>query len=170
MIRLLMLVHNRVGITAFLKAQALSRWLAPMGYDITIIAGRLERGLKPLVTHIEGARVIQMPDLLPARIRHDGLSLMDIAARLGYGARQRYDLVHAFEPRPATVWPALVARKIWGSPYWPHGVRSRNIFCEILSTAEVGRLAVAYSNLPCRHCGNSADHESPAHRPGQSGW
>jgi glycosyltransferase involved in cell wall biosynthesis len=58
-----------------------------------------------------------MHHLLSAQIRHGGLSLMDIAARLGYVIHNRYDIVHAFEPRPATVWPALMARKIWGSPY-----------------------------------------------------
>jgi len=112
-----MLVHALVGTAAVGRAQALARWLAPMGYQITVIAGRSAPGLRPLMTQIAGARLVQMPDLLPARIRNGGLSIMDLAGRAGHVARVRYDLVHAFEPRPTTVWPALLARRRWGCPY-----------------------------------------------------
>jgi glycosyltransferase involved in cell wall biosynthesis len=88
-----------------------------MGYQITIIASRRAAGLQPRVFFVDGAQVLQMPDILPTRLRNGGLTVMDLAGRTAHVARVRYDLVHAFEPRPTTVWPALFARRKWGSPY-----------------------------------------------------
>jgi len=155
-IRLLMLVHARVGAAAFLRAQALARWLEPMGYQITVIAGRSAPGLRPRATQITGARLLQMPDILPARIRNGGLSAMDLLGRAGHVLRVRYDLVHAFEPRPTTVWPALIARRRWAVPYiaecddlwgWEGiaGIRSP------LSRATLGRFDAAMESYVLSH-------------------
>ena len=117
MTRLLMLVHARVGAAAVLRAQALARWLAPRGYQITIIVGRATPGLGSIRTPIAGAERREMPDILPARLRGGGLSPMDLAGRARHVLQVRYDIVHAFEPRPATVGPALLSRRRWGSAY-----------------------------------------------------
>jgi glycosyltransferase involved in cell wall biosynthesis len=88
-----------------------------MGYQITLIAGRPRRGIRQHISETPGGRLLVSADVFPLRFRNGGLSPMDIAGRMRHVARVRYDLVHAFEPRPATVWPALLARRRWGVPY-----------------------------------------------------
>jgi glycosyltransferase involved in cell wall biosynthesis len=55
--------------------------------------------------------------VLPARLRHGGLSPFDVAGRLRYVAQESYDLVHGFEPRPSVAWTALWIRRRQGIPY-----------------------------------------------------
>ncbi len=105
--RVLMLTHNRVGLSSFLRAHALARHLATFGHQISLIAGRREAGWRYLAGDMDGVRVIQMPDILPGRIRHGGLSPFDWAGRFAHVMRHQYDLVHGFEPRPSVAWPAL---------------------------------------------------------------
>lgn len=115
--RVLLLTHNRVGLSSYLRAHALGRHLAAFGHNVTLIAGRGQPGLRPLTADVDGVRVLQMPDLLPARLRHGGLSPLDLAGRLAHVSRSQYDLVHGFEPRPSVVWPALVLRRRLGIPF-----------------------------------------------------
>jgi glycosyltransferase involved in cell wall biosynthesis len=115
--RVLMLTHNRVGLSSFLRAHALGRHLVTFGHTVTVIAGRREAGLKFLETEMEGVRVIQMPDLFPTRLRHGGLSPFDWLGRWLYVNGHQYDLVHGFEPRPSVVWPALWLQRRRGIPF-----------------------------------------------------
>jgi glycosyltransferase involved in cell wall biosynthesis len=112
-----MLVHSGAGTAAFVRAQSLARWLEPLGYEVTLIAARSAAGLGWRETSLKGGQFLEMPDLLPARLRNGGLSPIDLACRAQHVLRVRYDLVYASGPRPATVWPALIARRRWDSPY-----------------------------------------------------
>ena len=60
---------------------------------------------------MDGVRLLEPPDLLPYRFRNGGLSPIDLAGRLSHVLRERYDVVHSFEPRPSATIPGLLARR-----------------------------------------------------------
>ena len=51
-----------------------------------------------------------MPDVLPARVRHGGLSPLDVVLRTAAAGSSSCDLVHGFDHRPAVSIPALFTR------------------------------------------------------------
>lgn len=109
--------HNIIGIGSALRAYSLARWLVKAGHAVTILASRNEPGLNRLELVQDGVRLIQMPDIFRRRTRNGGLSPMDLVGRLGFVLRERFDIVHAFEPRPCATFPALVARRRFGTPF-----------------------------------------------------
>ena len=116
--RVLMLTHNMAGLGgSFQRAWSMARGLAEWGVEVTLLASRRSPGLQRIASDVSGIRVIEMGDLFPERLRHGGLSPMDVARRLGFVRSHGYDLVHSFDHRPAVSLPALAARRRWGIPY-----------------------------------------------------
>lgn len=115
--RVLMLTHNMAGIGgSFMRAHSLAKPLVELGHNVTLLASRRSSGLTMVREVIDRVLVVQMADLLPARLRHGGLSPIDLAARLKY-ATQPYDIIHGFDHRPSVSLPALVARRRRRIPY-----------------------------------------------------
>ncbi len=110
--QILMLIHNAAwhGGT-FWRAFPLARALSTKGHDVTLLAGRAKCGLTPIITWRDGVRIIEPPDLAPHRLRHGGMSLMDLAWRQRYVRQHKFDLVHAFSHRPAAFRPARTLRR-----------------------------------------------------------
>ncbi|MFQ5944212.1 MAG: glycosyltransferase family 4 protein [Anaerolineales bacterium] len=112
-----MLTHNMTGIGgSFMRAHSLAKSLANMGHTVTLLASRRFSGLKMISEVHERVQVIQSADILPSRLRHGGLSPMDIAGRMK-NAMQAHDIVHGFDHRPAVSFPALLARRKHKIPY-----------------------------------------------------
>lgn len=109
--RVLMLAHNVTERGSAIRAWSLARWLAQQGRDVVLVSGRSEPGLSWTSRALDGVRMVEPPDVLPYRLRNGGLSPVDLAARLAHVARERYDVVHTFEPRPASTLPGLLARR-----------------------------------------------------------
>ncbi len=112
-----MLAHNVAWQGSAIRALSLARPLAGLGHDLTVIASRGSVGLRFAEDIVDGVRLLQPPDLLPHRIRNGGLSPVDLAARMAHVVRRRYDVVHAFEQRPCSTVPALVARPLRRAVY-----------------------------------------------------
>ena len=115
--RILMLAHNVAWQGSALRALSLARPLARAGHDVTVLASRREAGIATVVEVVDGVRLVQQPDVAPRRLRNGGLSPLDCAGRIVHLVRERYDLVHAFEQRPSSTFPALVARRVGGAPF-----------------------------------------------------
>src|SRR4030065_24628 len=116
--RVLMLTHNMAGIGGnFPRGWSVGRGLPGRGVEGTVLASRRVAGARRIESDMSGIRVIQMGDLFPRRLRHGGLSPMDVAGRLAFITSRRYDLVHGMDHRPAVSIPALAARRRWGTPY-----------------------------------------------------
>lgn len=113
--RVLMLAHNVAWQGSAIRALSLARPLARSGHEVTVLAARRGAGLARVVEVVDGVRLVQPPDVAPRRIRNGGLSPIDCAARITYLGRRRYDVVHAFEQRPCSTIPALVARRLGGA-------------------------------------------------------
>lgn len=111
--RLLFLTHNLMGHGgSFQRAFSLGRALAGRGNQVTLMAGRAQPGLRPRRSVEDGVQLIQPADLAPVRLRHGGLSPLDVLSRLFLASSLEIDLVHTFDHRPAVALPGwLVGRK-----------------------------------------------------------
>jgi glycosyltransferase involved in cell wall biosynthesis len=110
-VQLLFLNHNVVGTGGtFLRAFYLARELARQGHTPTVLAISPERkvGYSKYVT--EGVDVVEMCDALWGFAR-TGWDPWDTLNRCAFVSRRRYDLVHAFDCRPAVILPALLASR-----------------------------------------------------------
>jgi glycosyltransferase involved in cell wall biosynthesis len=106
--RILMLTHQCAGVGgSYMRAVSLARPMVEMGYDMTLIAGRADPGFTTRQSDWYGVHIIEMPDVLPWRIRNAGLSPIDLASRLTHVWRGRYDLFHIFDHRPSASLPVL---------------------------------------------------------------
>ncbi len=116
--KILMLTYNMAGIGGnFMRVYSLAKSLVHLGYQVTLLASRRFPGRKRIEEEVSGVRIIQMADWMPERVRHGGLSPIDVFGRLEHVSRVRYDLVHGFDHRPAVSIPALFARRRWHIPY-----------------------------------------------------
>lgn len=94
-----------------MRSFSLARQLASFDHVVYLVASRSRPGVRGRVADRDGVRLIEFPDLLPSRIRNGGLSPVDWLGRSLWCAARRFDVVHAFDHRPAVALPALVARR-----------------------------------------------------------
>lgn len=115
--RILILIHNiaeRSGSSS--RATGLARGLAALGHQVDVVCASRKAGFRPVLRVLDGIRLIESPDLAPARVRHAGFGAWDLAHRMRWVSSERYDLVHAFEHRPTSLLPALWLRKTTDIP------------------------------------------------------
>jgi glycosyltransferase involved in cell wall biosynthesis len=106
-LRILMLSHHR-RFKAYARSHAMARHLVQRGHAVSLIltANTAKAGI--VESDWDGVHVIETPDLLWGRLRSgwDPWNLLNRLVALNKD-RGRYDLVHCFETRPATIYPAL---------------------------------------------------------------
>jgi glycosyltransferase involved in cell wall biosynthesis len=115
--RVLMLAHNVSERGSAIRALSIARCLAAAGRDVTVLTARRCAGLATTQASLDGVRLLEPPDVFPYRFRNGGLSPIDLAGRVVHVLRERYDIVHTFEPRPCATVPGLLARVRGGSVY-----------------------------------------------------
>jgi len=114
-IDILFLTHNMAGLGgSYMRSFSLARELACFGQRVTLFAGRSEPGLRVRAKDQDGVQVVEQPDLFPRAFRHGGLSPMDVLWRTRRARSGRFDIVHAFDQRPAVCLPAFAARSRGG--------------------------------------------------------
>lgn len=106
-LNILMITHHRRH-KAFGRSFAMAKQLVRRGHSVTLVVIAEERRLGITVSDWDGVRTIETPDLLWGRLR-SGWDPWDLINRIAYLAREKtpYDLIHCFETRPATIYPAL---------------------------------------------------------------
>jgi glycosyltransferase involved in cell wall biosynthesis len=107
--RLLFLNHNVAwsGGT-FFRAYHFARFLAKRGHEVTLLTISVDCRTRLTEQVSDGVRLVETPDLFWGRAR-SGWDPWDTLCRAAYVRRHTWDLVHAFDSRPAVVLPALVA-------------------------------------------------------------
>jgi glycosyltransferase involved in cell wall biosynthesis len=105
-----MLCHNVAWRSTFFRCFYFARQLRARGHRVTIVATRPagRRGVHEEV--LDGVELTLTPDLLWGMGR-SGWDPWNTWNRMGYLRRQDYDLVHAFDSRPAVIHPALAYRR-----------------------------------------------------------
>jgi glycosyltransferase involved in cell wall biosynthesis len=114
-LRLLYLNHNVVGTGTYVRAWHLGRELAAVGHEVTLVTTSRSQRLAGSERVVDGVRVIEAPDLLPGAAR-TGWDAWNTLWRIRRLRGQRFDLIHAFDSRPAVILPALAVRHRTGTP------------------------------------------------------
>ncbi|HSJ05452.1 MAG TPA: glycosyltransferase family 4 protein [Longimicrobiales bacterium] len=113
--RLLYLNHNVVHTGTFVRAAHLARELASAGHEVTLVTTHSTGRLRGAEREWCGVRIIEAPDLLPGAARN-GWDGWNTAWRVRRLAAERFDLVHAFDSRPAVILPALAVHRRCAAP------------------------------------------------------
>jgi len=115
--KILLLGHNAASVGGnFMRAFSLGRVLFRHGHHVTLIAARRKAGWRSSETVRDGVKIVQAADVLPWRIRHGGLSPFDIVGRIAWMRSAEFDIVHAFDQRPAVSLPAFWSARARGIP------------------------------------------------------
>ena len=108
---ILLLTHNLAGRGgSYMRGFSLARQLVSLGHSVYLLASRSQAGITSRATIKDGVRIVEMPDLFPTRARNGGLSPLDSLERMLWIGRRRFDIVHAFDHRPAVSFPSIVGR------------------------------------------------------------
>ena len=107
----------------------MAKHLVQRGHKVTVMVIADNRKVGIVESEWDGVRIIETPDLLWGRLR-SGWDIWGMINRLVYLRRDMhpYDLLHCFETRPATIYPALFYRNKhktlcltdWND-WWGHG-------------------------------------------------
>jgi len=109
--KILFLNHNVIWRSTFYRCYHFGRYLVRRGHDVTIytIHPSNRSGLEEI--SLQGVRVVQFPDLLWGMGR-SGWDPWDTWNRLAALKKEKYDLVHAFDSRPAVIHPAMALKRL----------------------------------------------------------
>ena len=103
---ILILNHNIVGVGTYLRCYDIGRHLARQGHNITILTTSRSRILKLSCSQEKGIDIVEFPDLFSRQWR-TGICPWNTFRRIFYLRNKKFDIVHAFDTRPAVIFPAL---------------------------------------------------------------
>ena len=103
-----MICFGVTGKGTYWRAWQLARGLAKRGHAVTVMSTSRyrQRRIKTTSDSQTGVTLVETPDWLGGPLRA-GWDPLNVWARLRWGRDQHFDLVHAFESRPAVIYPAL---------------------------------------------------------------
>lgn len=105
--RLLMLNHNVRGRSTYFRAMGLARQLARRGHEVWLMTISPTARWRVRSYEMDGVHLVETPDLLVGSLR-TGWDPWDCAQRYRFAAKLApWDLIHAFDNRPAVILPAL---------------------------------------------------------------
>lgn len=106
-LNILMICH-RNRLDAYARPHALAAQLVRRGHRVTLLLHSVNDRFGIRTFDWDGVRAVEIPDLLWGRMR-TGWDPWNTLNRIYFLSRERerYDLVHCFETRPATIYPAL---------------------------------------------------------------
>ena len=115
--RILMLNHNMKWRGTFFRAFHFAKCLVARGHSVTLVTISEANRFLFRSGSLQGVRIVESPDLLVGKGR-SGWDPYDVFRRtLFLLRRDEFDLVHAFDGRPAVVFPALALKKMRDLPF-----------------------------------------------------
>ena len=112
--RALFLNHNVIGTGTYQRASSFAREVARRGHDVTLVTTSRTRRLRAQERRTGSLQVIEAPDLLTGAGR-TGWDVWNTLWRARRLVPEHFDLVHAFDCRPAVLMPALLQRRRTGA-------------------------------------------------------
>lgn len=112
--RILMLNHNTKWRGTFFRAFHFARCLARRGHDVTVVTISESNRLRFRTENLQGVRVVESPDLLAGKGRTGWDPYDTIRRTLLALTGETFDIVHAFDCRPAVIVPALALKRFRG--------------------------------------------------------
>ncbi len=110
-LKILMITHfTRYRTNA--RSLPMAKQLVRNGHEVSLISIANEAKSTNRVTTEEGVKIIETPDLFNGKLR-SGWDPWDLANRLYYLSHEptQYDILHCFETRPITIYPADYVRR-----------------------------------------------------------
>ncbi len=106
-LNVLMLTHKS-PFGAGQRSLAMANELVKLGHKVTILLISKKRRTGFTEYDLDGVHAVETPDMLWGRLR-TGWDPWNIINRISYlkKTKERFDLIHCFETRPATIYPAL---------------------------------------------------------------
>ncbi|MCI0562987.1 MAG: glycosyltransferase family 4 protein [Nitrososphaera sp.] len=104
--RILLISHHRKFKAYQRRSGSFAKILAKRGYDVTLMCISDDALFQLREYQRDGVTVVETPDLLPGKMR-SGWDPWGTMRRMSYLSGKQYDLIHAFETRPATIYPIL---------------------------------------------------------------
>ncbi len=99
---IIMLTSNRTGRGTYWRAKGFAEELVLKGYHVTLLSiGTHHFQIKEY--NSQGVNIVETPDIFPT----SGYDPWDTIRRIFWLREKRYHLIHAFESRPVTIFPAL---------------------------------------------------------------
>jgi glycosyltransferase involved in cell wall biosynthesis len=102
---LLYITHHR-RFKTFARSGLFARLMVEAGHDVTVLCTADTSRWSHIKSQVDGVRYIEAADLLPGQLR-SGWDPASINRRSRLIMNEKFDLVHVFETRPATIYPAL---------------------------------------------------------------
>lgn len=113
--QILMLNHNTKWRGTFFRAFHFARCLARRGHEVTVLTISESERLRFRTQHLQGVRIVESPDLLAGKGR-TGWDPYDTVRRILFTlSGPSFDVVHAFDCRPAVILPALLLKHFKGA-------------------------------------------------------
>lgn len=108
---ILMIGHAR-RFKTYVRGYTMARHLVERGHHVTLVVTADRRRLGIVEADWDGVWTVETPDLLWDRLR-SGWDPWNTLNRVLYlrAEKRHYDLIHCFETRPATIYPALFYKR-----------------------------------------------------------
>jgi len=108
-----MLNDNTRGAGSFYRCWHLAKELVGLGHEVCLVTVSRNRRLLPRVEMSGGLRLIESPNLLDLVYGlGPGYGIVGIPYRMAIAARNRFDVVHAFESSPNVLLPGMFSRAL----------------------------------------------------------
>lgn len=112
--RILMLNHNTKWRGTFFRAFHFARCLARRGHEVTVVTISESNRVRFRAETLQGVRVVESPDLLVGKGRTGWDPYDTIRRTLLALTGEAFEIVHAFDCRPAVILPALALKRFRG--------------------------------------------------------
>jgi glycosyltransferase involved in cell wall biosynthesis len=113
--KLLYLNHNVVRTGTYVRAANFAREVVAAGHEVTLVTTSPDLRAAGREREWEGVRIIESPDLLTGSAR-TGWDAWNTTWRVRRLADEQFDVIHAFDSRPAVILPALAVRRRTDAP------------------------------------------------------
>lgn len=116
-LRVLLLNDNLRGVGSFYRCWHLAQELVRLGHEVCLVTVSRTRRILPRSERSDSLKLIESPNLLDLVYGlGPGYGIVGLPYRMLAVARDRFDIVHAFESRLNVLLPAVLSRALNGCP------------------------------------------------------